>query len=188
MLWSGATWLASVGAVLVCGAVAAREGHWRRRPGLEMGFADHGGMWGDLLLLPVVNAVAVPWIEPGGWLLGPFAPGTVITVALHMVWHGGTQDGVRDHMWPSRPTGRWAGDLSWAGWLHVLYVSGEMSLLAAWALSPAPRDVVLMVIAILSLHAPLGMLQPSWFATGRLLPANVRLVMLSLGAAWVVGA
>jgi len=188
MLWSGATWLASVGAVLVCGAVAAREGHWRRRPGLEMGFADHGGMWGDLLLLPVVNAVAVPWIEPGWWLLGPFASATVISLALHMVWHGGTREGVRDHMWPSRPTGRWAADLSWAGWLHVLYVSGEMALLVAWALSPAPRDVVLMVIAILSLHAPLGMLQPSWFATGRLLPANVRLVMLSLGAAWVVGA
>jgi len=73
MEWSGSAWLASIAAVMVSGAVAAYEGHWRRRAGLDLGFADHGGMWGDLLLLPVANAVAVPWIEPGWWLMGPLA-------------------------------------------------------------------------------------------------------------------
>ena len=41
---------------------------------------------------------------------------------------------------------------------------------------------------ILSLHAPLGVLQPAWFATGRLPAMDVRLVMLALAAAWVVAA
>jgi hypothetical protein len=188
MEWSGSTWLASIAAVMVSGAVAAYEGHWRRRAGLDMGFADHGGMWGDLLLLPVANAVAVPWIEPGWWLVGPFALATIVSVVLHVWWHGGTRHGVRDHMWPSRPSGRWAADLSLAGWCHVVYVAGELGLLLAWALSPAPRDVVWAVTIILSLHAPLGMLQPAWFATGRLLAVSVRLVALALGTAWVVAA
>jgi len=44
------------------------------------------------------------------------------------------------------------------------------------------------VTIILSVHAPLGVLQPAWFATGRLLGVGVRLVMLALGTAWVVAA
>ena len=57
MEWSGITWLVSVAAVMVSGAVAAGEGHLAEAPGLDIGFANHGGMWGDLLLLPV----AMPW-------------------------------------------------------------------------------------------------------------------------------
>ena len=72
-------------------------------------------------------------------------------------------------MWPTRPSGRWAADLSLAGWCHVVYVTGELGLLLAWALSPAPPAVVWLVTIILSLHVPLGVLQPAWFATGRLL-------------------
>ena len=109
MAWSGITWLVSVAAVMVSGAVAAGEGHFRKRPGLDLGFANHGGMWGDLLLLPVVNAVAVPWIEPGWWLLAPIAFAAIASLVLHVWWHGGTPHGVRDHLWPTRPSGRWAG-------------------------------------------------------------------------------
>jgi hypothetical protein len=188
MEWSGTTWLASVAAVVLSGAVAAYEGHWRRRAGLDIGFAEHGGMWGDLLLLPVVNAVAVPWIEPGWWLLGPLALAAIVSLVLHGWWHGGTPHGVRDHLWPTRPSGRWAADLSRSGWCHVAYVTGELGLLLAWALSPAPATVVWTVAIILSLHAPLGVLQPAWFATGRLPSVDVRLVLASLAAAWVVAA
>jgi hypothetical protein len=188
MEWSGSVWLASVAAVLVSGAVAAFEGHWRRRAGLDMGFADHGGMWGDLLLLPVANAVAVPWIEPGWWLMGPLALATLGSLVLHVWWHGGTPHGVRDHMWPSRSSGHWAADLSLAGWCHVVYVAGEFGVLLAWAWSPAPDAVVWVVTILLSLHAPLGVLQPAWFATGRLLAVSVRLVVLALGTAWLVAA
>jgi len=188
MEWSGSAWVASVVAVIVSGTVAAYEGHWRKRPGLDLGFADHGGMWGDLLLLPVVNAVTVPWVEPGWWLLGPLGLAAVVSLVLHGWWHGGTPEGVRDHMWPSRPSGRWTMDLSLSGWCHVAYVAGELGLLLAWALSPAPPAVVWVVAILLSLHAPLGVLQPAWLATGRLPAVDVRLVMLALGAAWVVAA
>ena len=188
MEWSASAWLVSVAAVMVSGAVAAREGHFRKRPGLDLGFANHGGMWGDLLLLPVVNAVAAPWIEPGWWLLAPLTVAAIVSLVLHVWWHGGTPHGVRDHMWPSRPSGQWAADLSLSGWCHVVYVTGELGLLLAWAWSPAPPAVVWLVTIILSLHAPLGVLQPAWFATGRLLTMGVRLVMLAWATAWVVAA
>ena len=53
--WSWPTWVASVAAVLLSGAVAWLEGNWVRRSGLSMGFANHGGMWGDLLLLEILR-------------------------------------------------------------------------------------------------------------------------------------
>ena len=128
-MWSGATWIVSVAAVAVSGAVAAVEGHWRRSARVQVGFAGHGGMWGDAVLLPVVNALVVPWISAGEWLAWPLLAGAAASTALHAWWHGGHQHGVREHMWPSRPTGHWYADLSWAGWCHVVYVAFEVAVL-----------------------------------------------------------
>ena len=136
--WSWTAWLVSVAVVLLSGAVAWAEGNRRRRPGLDMGFAEHGGMWGDALLLPIANAAIVPWIVPGWWLLGPLAAGSVWAWWLHVWWHGGHTDAVCDHMWPARPHGHWARDLSLAGWCHVAYVGGELALLLSFVLSPTP--------------------------------------------------
>jgi hypothetical protein len=188
MEWSWSAWVISVAAVIAAGAIAAWEGHFRKRPGLDLGFANHGGMWGDFLLLPIVNAVAVPRIEPGWWLLAPLTLAALVSLALHGWWHGGTPHGMRDHMWPARPSGRWAADLSLAGWCHVVYVAGELGLLLAWAMSPSPAAVIWLVTIIMTLHAPLGVLQPAWFATGRLPATDVRLVMLALATAWAVAA
>ena len=49
------------------------EGCWAQRPGLDMGFANHGGMWGDLMLLPIANAVIVPHLTMGPWIAGAAA-------------------------------------------------------------------------------------------------------------------
>jgi hypothetical protein len=186
--WSTAAWLASVVAVIASGVVAAREDLWRKRPGLDMGFANHGGMWGDLLLLPIVNGLIVPWIAPGWWLAGPLVLGTVVSCALHAWWHGGRRDDVRDHIWPSRRSGRWRGDLSGAGWCHVVFVAGEATLLLAYLPTPVPAAVVVTVSTIMSLHVPLGVLQPAWYGTGRVLAASGRLVAVAVGTAWAVAA
>jgi hypothetical protein len=90
-------------------------------------------------------------------------------------------------MWPTRPHARWAADLSMAGWCHVLYVAGELTLLLAYAASAVPQPVVLAVTAILSVHVPIGLLQPAWYATGRRATSGGRrLTAAALGAAWVV--
>jgi len=179
-------WLVSVAAVLASGAVAAREGHWRRRPGLDLGFRDHGGMWGDLLLLPVVNALIVPWVDWQPWLLAAGGVALGVSLALHTWWHGGQRGGVRDHLWPTRPTGRWMADLSWAGWCHVLYVVGELTLLLAFVGSPMPVMVTVAVAALLAAHVTLGLLQPGWNATGRIVRDDLRLLGAALTALSVV--
>jgi hypothetical protein len=67
--WSWTAWAISVVAVLAAGMLAWLEGNWRRHPELGMGFANHGGMWSDLVLLSMANAVIVPHLTWGWWAL-----------------------------------------------------------------------------------------------------------------------
>jgi hypothetical protein len=177
-------WVMSAVAVVASGLVARAEGHWRHREGLDIGFAEHGGMWGDLLLLPLANAAIVPYLVAGGWLVLPFGLAFIASLWLHARWHGGHRSGVRDHMWPSRRHGRWFRDLSLAGWLHVAYVTAELGLILAWALSPMPASVVWLVAVVLTIHVPIGLLHPGWFATRRRPTQATSLLASSLASLW----
>jgi hypothetical protein len=188
--WSWSVWLLSVAAVALSGAVAWLEGSWRRRPGLAMGFSDHGGMWGDLILLPLANAVIAPHLAVGGWMVPGLAAATLASLAVHKLWYRGDREShSSEHMWPVRRAGSWHADLSWAGWLHVVYVIGELTLLAGFALHPMPTAVVLVVTVIFTIHVPLGLLQPRWFLTGHIArPEEQPLLLVCLVALWVVAA
>jgi hypothetical protein len=180
------TWLISVGFVVLSAFCAWREGNWRRRDGLEIGFVDHGGMWGDLLLLPIVNAAIVPWLSFEPWLIGPVLIGVTTSWWLHARWHRGDGDGFwREHLWPTRADARWHRNLSWAGWLHVVYVAVEMTLLIAYALTPVPNHVILIVSLVLTLHVPLGLLAPAWVATGGRVIVS-RLLWPAVAMVWIV--
>lgn len=186
--WSWTAWVVSVAVVILSGAVAWAEGNRRRRPGLDMGFVEHGGMWGDAILLPIANAAIVPWIVPGWWLLGPLAAGILWSLWLHVWWHGGHPDGVCDHMWPARRHRHWAADLSLAGWCHVAYVGGELALLLAFAMTRTPPATVLLVSVILTAHVPLGLLQPAWFARRRVFWWSINTLVAALAMVWLVAA
>ena len=185
-------WAASVAAVVLSGSVAWLEGNWVRRHGLSMGFANHGGMWGDLLLLPIANALIAPHLAAGAWLPAAFAVAFAASVLVHVFWYRG-DDKVRkrahaaEHMWPSRPQGTWYGDLSWAGWLHVVYVAAELTILAGFLAHATPPPVAVIVCAVFTIHVPLGLLQPRWYVTGRV--ASLReqpLLLPCLCALWLV--
>jgi hypothetical protein len=166
---SWTTYVVSVIAVVVSGLAAWREGNWRRRPGLAMGFADHGGMWDDLILLPFANAVVVPHLTVGPWLVTAIVLSTLASVAVHIHWYRGDRDTHSpEHMWPTRPHGTWHLDLSAAGWLHVFYVIGELTLLVGFLVHDMPRLVVLLVAGVFTIHVPIGLLQPRWFVSGRI--------------------
>jgi hypothetical protein len=198
----------SVAAVLLSGAIAWAEGNWQRRPGLAMGIADHGGMWGDLVLLPMANAAIVPYLTIGPWLLVALGAATVASLWVHKHWYTpracddeGPAAAVErnaepdlakardrgDHMWPRRVHGTWGRDLSWSGWAHVLYVVGELAVLAGFLVHRVPTDVVILTTAIFTIHVPIGLLQPRWFRTGHI--ATVReqpLLAPLLMALWAV--
>jgi hypothetical protein len=176
--WNWPTWLISVSAVFVSGVLAWSEGNWRRHHELGMGFANHGGMWSDLVLLSMANAVIVPHLTIDWWIAGALIVAAIASVWTHIHWYrplspaGDETDVVTrsrgDHMWPSHGRGSWWRDLSWAGWAHVLYVTCELTLLIGFALHDAPPDAVLLVAAIFTIHVPIGLLQPRWFLTGHI--------------------
>ncbi|MCA1583820.1 MAG: hypothetical protein LC791_03260, partial [Acidobacteria bacterium] len=143
-------------------------------------------MWGDLLLLPVLNALIVPHVAIGAHLAVPFVLAAAISLWLHAGWHGNHATAVRDHMWPIRRHGRWFRDLSLAGWLHVAYVIAELGLITAWAFSPVPDAVGLLVALLLSVHVPIGLLQPGWFATGHRPVDATPLLICSLALLWAI--
>jgi hypothetical protein len=178
----------SVAAVVVSGMAAWFEGSWIRRPGLDMGFFNHGGMWGDLLLLPVSNAMIVPHLAVSAWIAPALVAATIASVWVHIHWYRGRNVAHSpEHMWPCRPHGSCFRDLSWAGWLHVLYVIAELTLLIGFLLHPAPPVTVLIVAAIFTIHVPIGLLQPRWFVTRRIAsPRQQPLLVPCLAALWVV--
>jgi len=188
--WSWTTWVVSVLAVVVSGAAAWLEGNWVKRTGLAMGFANHGGMWDDLILLPIANAAIVPHLTVGGWLAPALAVATVASIVVHVHWYRGHRVlHSPEHMWPSRPHGSWLRDLSMAGWLHVLYVTGELALLAGFLVHSMPLTTVLVVTAIFTIHVPIGLLQPRWFLTGRIATLRQQpLLVPCLSALWIVAA
>jgi hypothetical protein len=68
-------------------AVAWAESNWSRRPGLAMGFANHGGMWGDLVLLSMANAVVIPYLTWGPWLIGALLISGLASLWVHRHWY-----------------------------------------------------------------------------------------------------
>jgi hypothetical protein len=165
--WSWVAWLISVAAVVTSGAIAWAEGNWTARPGLAMGFANHGGMWSDLVLLSLANAVIVPHLAAGLWMIPAAIIASVASLWVHSHWYR-PGSGSGDHMWPTHAGGTWWRDLSWSGWAHVLYVIGELTLLMGFVLHRAPADVVILVAAIFTVHVPVGLLQPRWYRTGHI--------------------
>jgi hypothetical protein len=186
--FSWITWFVSVGAVLASGLAAWRDGNLTKRAGLDMGFANHGGMWGDLLLLPIANAAIVPHLRSGVWVVASLIVCSILSAWVHVHWYRDEKATAhrQEHMWPSRQYRSWWRDLSWAGWAHVAYVAVELSILIGCALFPMPAVVIAVVAVVLSLHVPLGLLQPRWFLTGEIATARKQpLLIPCLAAVWV---
>jgi hypothetical protein len=184
--FSWATWVVSVIAVVVSGLLAWLEGNLARSARLDMGFANHGGMWGDLVLLPFANALIVPHVQLGAWAAASLVVCAALSAWVHIHWYRGDRAvHSREHMWPSRPYGSWWKDLSWSGWAHVVYVACELTVLVGFLLYPMPDETIALVAAIFSLHVPLGLLQPRWFVTGEMAnPRKQPLLVPCLAALW----
>ena len=67
----------------------------------------------------------------------------------------------------------------------MFYVIGEVAVLLAYAVSPMPWSVVLMVSVVLTLHVPVGLLHPARMVTGRW-SIRQRLLVPALLLVWSV--
>jgi hypothetical protein len=187
-------WALAEFAVLVCALVSWIEGTFIAGP-VTMGFANHGGMWGDVLFLPVIAAVIVPVVRshkelrPSVKVLLVLVS-AVATLGVHWQWATiGRELGTTDHVFPSHAAGTWLGDMSVAGWLHVAYMTAFLALVFAYAIISVPAKVVWITSAILTLHLLVGQLQPAWYSTGTLMaPTTLASVVATVLAVWVVAA
>ena len=156
--WRGAAWRGSSASRRWRrrAMVAAFEGHWRRSARIQVGIRHarrHVG--GRAAAARASTRWSCPGSGPdGGWPAAGHGRGRVGRRSTRGGTAGATA-GVREHMWPSRPTGRWRSDLSWAGWCHVVYVAVELALLAAYVISAMPPPAVAAAVALLlTAHVP----------------------------------
>jgi hypothetical protein len=113
---------------------------------------------------------------------------TAASLLVHVHWYRGAAAAhSREHMWPARTHGSWAHDLSMTGWLHVVYVVGELALLIGFLIHPVPADVIVLVVIVFMMHVPIGLLQPRYFLSGRVATLREqRLLIPCMLALWAV--
>jgi hypothetical protein len=187
-----AVWTASTLVVALCGIVSWNEGTFTSRS-ITMGFANHGGMWGDFLILPIVNgliAAQLPRISTKrlAILAALFVGAALLSVVIHQQWAGiGQSLRITDDVFPSHDSGVWYRDISRAGLLHVVYMSIELCLVFVYVASAMPVTTVLFVSTLLTVHLALGQVQPSWYTTGEIWTARTMVPFLSTVAlTWMV--
>jgi hypothetical protein len=133
-------WIASILYMALAGYVAWREGTFTAGS-VSISFANHGGMWGDFMILPIVNGLIVPYlpritgkrrIVAGGLL----ACAIMLTVFAHAQWAAmGKALGTTDFVFPQHTGGGWYNDMSVSGYLHLGYMGVELALILGYAWS-----------------------------------------------------
>lgn len=174
-------------AVIVQAVLSALNGTLRpsskQKP--DIAFLQHGGMWADFLIYPLINAAIWPYLEFDLWaiLWGPLAISA--TVAMHALW--GNDQQTSGHMWPAHPHNEWYQNISLAGWVHVLFMTAEIFLLLNFVTSPTPNSVVLLVGLLLTIAWPLGVIQPCYIITDKWLDKTALLTsIVMIGSTWLV--
>ena len=192
--FSWRAWAGMVTFVLVSAGVSWCEGTFTSKS-VTMGFVNHGGMWGDLVILPIVAGQIIPYVWRDRRLSRPVLAAllvlaAMITIGAHQQWQRmGEAMGTTDHVFPSHGATTWYRDMSLAGYLHVVYMSGVLALLIAYAAVPIPPSTTVLVSVFLTVHLIVGQLQPAWYLSGTIWePSTIMATTIPVLAVWVVGA
>jgi hypothetical protein len=183
-------WFVTVFFVLLSGFISYCEGTFTSNGDQsQMGFINHGGMWSDLLLMPFINALLVPcFSRPNRKMLTFFIASIIIagivTVFLHIHWMGQHYDQYFfSHMFYIHPGEAWYQNITLAGWMHIVFMTIQLALLAMYTIFPMPSPVVWALSVIITLHIPIAVIQPGWYFTKKfwtmrnLLPAAILFVL-----------
>ena len=186
MKFSFAAFSVLVLAVVISGAASFVDGTFTSRR-VTMGFLDHGGMWGNLIIMSVAAGVTVPYLVRSRIIaLSSLAIALLVTIIAHVHWAASMRhDGSTGHMFHIHQTGTWYLDLSTAGWMHVLVMTMLLTLALMYAVSPVPVKIVLAMSLLLTAHVFLGMVEPAWYCTGKLWTwPNFAPPLLAAGLIW----
>lgn len=164
-------WIVSILYMALAAYVSRKEGNFTSRS-VGMGFVNHGGMWGDLMILPIVNGLIVPYFrritaKRSVVVYGLLACAIIVTVFAHEQWATiGKALSTTDFVFPEHSTGIWYNDMSVSGYLHMVYMSLELTLIFVYAVVSMPVVRILWVSGLLTMHVVLGQVQPGWYLTG----------------------
>jgi len=162
--------------------VTAAYVSWRestfRSGSVTMGFVEHGGMWGDFIILPIVNGLIVPFFPRATAKRLMAASGllmcaVIATIFAHAQWDAmGKAAATTDFVFPRHNTGSWYTDMSLSGYLHLAYMSAELTLILGYAVIPMPVRRVVLISGLLTAHLIVGQVQPGWYLTGTIWTAR----------------
>ncbi len=167
MQFNPAAFDATVALVVISGLMSVLERTFMSKL-VTMDFLHHGGMWGDLLILSVVNGYIAPYLTRDATIIYCLsAVAVILTLVAHWAWVNGMREHhITGHMFPAHVHGMWYKDLSLSGWMHVVTMAFLLGMLLAYIVSPMPRDVVFLTSFLVNIHVVLGTVQPGWYCTG----------------------
>jgi hypothetical protein len=157
--------------MVMAASVSWREGTFRSGS-VTMGFVEHGGMWGDFIILPIVNGLIVPCfprptVKRCLVSSGLAALAILATGFAHAQWDAmGRAAATTDFVFPRHNADVWYQDLSLSGYLHLAYMSVELALVLGYAVMPMSVRRVLLISGLLTVHLIVGQVQPGWYSTG----------------------
>ena len=155
---------------LVPAVLSLRENTFSRRqnPNIRLSFCSHWGVCiADAFLLPVVNGLVFNQLTAAWWLVVVIAAGALVaTLIFHQGWWPrGASPAYGLHFPSHRKSGGsaclWHRDLSAAGWLHIFFMAGEITILVLFVISPMPREIVIAVGAIMATYPLFGVMEPA---------------------------
>src|SRR5437867_856243 len=98
---------ASLVLVLLSGVASVAEGTFTSKR-VTIGFLNHGGMWGDLIILSVVTGALWPYLSKSmPTVLPVLSFALAIAIGAHAQWANWMQsEGITGHIFPAHRTGR----------------------------------------------------------------------------------
>ena len=142
---------------------------WRHEPpqtpkGVVPGFfLEHGGMWGDALIIsPLVAHICATYAQQwsGGKFLGTFAISILIGIGMMAQWLKGSHK-----VWD---VFHQAGKVKAAGWIHFFYMIACLTAILLFFIgSKASTEDANIVAVGLAIHIMAGVIQPEWKTFGK---------------------
>jgi hypothetical protein len=190
MKFSFGAFFLTLSLVVLSGAVSFAEGTFTNKK-VTMGFMNHGGMWGDLILLSCVAGLVFPFFVKSRLLImASLFLALALTIVAHVQWgHWARTDGVTEHMFRGEKTGNWRSEMTAAGWMHVVVMTFLLATCSMYVLSSTPGKVVILVSFLLTIHVFVATVQPGWYCTGKFWTwRNFGPPLFASGLIWTVAA
>ena len=167
------SWLAffvTISVVCVEGVFAFRNKTFSRkqmrRPPVRLTFLWHWGVVvGDLVILPVFNGIVAPYVHLALWQCIVFSlTAPMITWSCHRAWWP-TSEKSLNFMSPDwrrslKQRGCWHADMSSAGWIHFMFMVGQLIMIMGYVFNPMPKELIQQVCIIFLVFIPFGVIEP----------------------------